>query len=459
MEKILVLIVITLMIILAAIFFLDQNKIIKENNNSNLQAQSGEIHLSSNDEDKDIFESGETKLDISETYKSGEKIDFSGENIDSNSKEDSLKNITDFDFKLLKSLNENKNMIYSPLSAKYALKMLEEASKGETKSQISKLIGDLSIKNYKSSKNMSLANSFFIRDSFKEDIKDSYIKLLSSKYNADIKFDEFKSADNINSWVSEKTFEIIPTILENEDVESLDFALINALAIDMEWERKFFGEGQDAKYLHEESDLQGTYLNIIQFSNIESPKSFKGFKNVDDDISAMDIDVTINNYDIVKEIGEDKMKEIVKSDMEEKKKSYTDDEEGYFPGDFEEFWKSYFDQIKENYHNLGFKTDFSIYNTDDVKVFAKDLKEYDGTTLQYIGIMPTKDSLDDFINKLDTNKIKEYITNLKSITDYNNFKEGVVTKIIGKIPKFNFKYLVNLKEELIKYGVTDDFLN
>ena len=31
-----------------------------------------------------------------------------------------------------------------------------------------------------------------------------------------------------------------------------------------------------------------------------------------------------------------------------------------------------------------------MYNDDNIKVFAKDLKTYNQTTLQYVGIMPKK---------------------------------------------------------------------
>ena len=41
-----------------------------------------------------------------------------------------------FDYAFLKLENQEKNKIYSPLSIKYALKMLEEGANGDTKKQI-----------------------------------------------------------------------------------------------------------------------------------------------------------------------------------------------------------------------------------------------------------------------------------------------------------------------------------
>ena len=81
--------------------------------------------------------------------------------------------------------------------------------------------------------------------------------------------------------------------------------------------------------------------------------------------------------------------------------------------------------------------DFSIYVDDNVKVFAKDLKEYDGTTLQYVGIMPVSTELDKFIEEIDKVTVDNYISSLKGLK-HEDFKEGVVTKIRGYIPKFKF---------------------
>ena len=50
-----------------------------------------------------------------------------------------------------------------------------------------------------------------------------------------------------------------------------------------------------------------------------------------------------------------------------------------------------------------------LYVDDSVKAFAKDLKEYDGTTLQYVGIMPISEDLDSYINNMDAKKINKII--------------------------------------------------
>ena len=86
--------------------------------------------------------------------------------------------------------------------------MLEEASNGATKEQISNIIGKYSLNNYTNSKNMSLANALFVRNSYKDSINPAYIDKLKL-YNAEVIYDSFSSTKNINNWVSNKTFNTI----------------------------------------------------------------------------------------------------------------------------------------------------------------------------------------------------------------------------------------------------------
>lgn len=163
-------------------------------------------------------------------------------------------------------LNENKdNFIYSPLSIKYALSMLNEGAKGNTKDEITKVIGDNTITKYNNIKDvLSLANSIFIRDSYKGKVKDNYIDTLNDKYNAELFYDEFKNAQKINSWIEEKTFGIIKDMLSDDSVSDPDvkIILVNALAIDMEWLDKFENENtHSAKFTREDKELDVAMMN------------------------------------------------------------------------------------------------------------------------------------------------------------------------------------------------------
>jgi len=400
-------------------------------------------------------------------------------NADLNNENEIINNqLSNFDLSFLKLENQKENKVYSPLSIKYALKMLEEGASGESKAQISKIIGDYNLTKYNSNENMSFANSLFIRDSFKQGVKQSYIDTLKNKYDAEVKFDKFENAKNINDWIKNKTLNIIPKMVEDNDVTQLDFALINALAIDMEWKEKFIlleGVGAKIEYLHEKREtlpsdeyMYQTNINVYDTENVSSEIFKNGHENLK--VSGMHIEAAINNYDIVNILGEENIRNIVANEYRKFAKGEEYDEKHAY-GDFllsedttdagieealDEFLPNYISELKENYHKSGSSTEFSMYVDNDVKIFAKDLKEYDNTMLQYIGIMPINYNLDEFITETNSIKINNYINKLKSI-DSKDFKEGVVTKITGYIPKFNFEYNLNLMDDLKEQNITDIF--
>ena len=63
-----------------------------------------------------------------------------------------VEDVSEFELLFLKLENQKENKIYSPLSIKYALKMLEDGTNGESKEQISKLLGKTSLTKYVSNK-------------------------------------------------------------------------------------------------------------------------------------------------------------------------------------------------------------------------------------------------------------------------------------------------------------------
>ena len=122
----------------------------------------------------------------------------------------------------------------------------------------------------------------------------------------------------------------------------------------------------------------------------------------------------------------------------------------------EEMQQKYLEGLKQNYGKEDISTDFLLNDTDNEKVFAKNLREYNGTTLQYVAIMPKQEKLTDYVDKMDANKISGLITDLKELKA-NNFKDGVVTQITGFIPLFNFEYDLDLMNDLKDMGVKDVF--
>ena len=354
--------------------------------------------------------------------------------------------ISSLDFNFMKLENTKENMVYSPLSIKYALKMLEDGADGETKEQISKLTGNMSIKKYNPNSNMALANSLFVRDTFRESIKKTYINGLKNKYNAEVIIDTFEDSKTVNDWVEKNTLDLIPNILPEGKIDN-DFLLINALGSDMEWVDTFIEmDGSNCVYSH-------TTFGWWTMDNVVSMRFGKDNQKV----SGMDIGASVNRYDIVATLGEENIRKTVGDEYriyyEEDFK--TDKEKA--EAELEQYLDYYIKSIDSNYRRIDYSTDFSYYTDDEVKVFAKDLKEYEGTKLQYIGIMPIKEELDDYISKVDDSKISSYIENLISFDKIENFKKDVVTKVKGYIPKFDFEYELSLEDDLKKLGVVDIF--
>ena len=375
--------------------------------------------------------------------------------------------LENFDLAFLKLENNGKNEIYSPLSIKYALAMLSEGSNGDTKAQIDAIIGDYKGNKYPNSEHMSFANAMFIRNTFKDSIKDSYTKTLAEKYNAEVKLDDFSSANNMNSWVSEKTFKLIGDLFDDDTVKKENFELVNALAIDMKWNNQLqCATGSDVPcmrysigYRHEKikgSDYEyHDYVDTIYDDSGFHALKFDGKEN----IKSANIKAAFNNYDAVKEIGRDKIKEEVGKAYKEwltTEEGKSEVASGWAEADVDKYLETFIKELNENYGREDASTDFMIYTDDNVKAFAKDLKTYDDKTLQYVGIMPKNEELNKYIENVKPEDINSIINNLKTMKK-ENFNDGVLTLIYGYIPMFDYEYKLDLMKDLQTLGVKDVF--
>ncbi len=358
--------------------------------------------------------------------------------------------LSKFDISFLKFENNGQNKIYSPLSIKYALAMLSEGSKGNTKGQIDAVIGKYEAHKYNNNSNMSFANALFINDSEKDGIKSNYIDTLKEKYNAEIITDSFEKPDAINNWVSKKTFGLIEDIVD--DVSDKVFVLVNALAIDMEWVNKIQPEWEDyyVSFKHRKFWAYVPELNSNGFSMLDFNNNFKA--------ESVQIAAVANRYDIVKDIGEDNIRNTVGKEYRDWLKRGECEDPIPNPSDkmINDYLDEYIEEIGSGYNQVSSSTDFEFYDDEKVKVFAKDLKTYEGTTLQYIGIMPKKDSLTNFINDMSAEDINNIIGNIKKI-ELDSFEDGYITEIKGLIPTFNFEYELKLMDDLKSIGIVDAF--
>ena len=356
-------------------------------------------------------------------------------------------NLEKFDLQFLKLENEEKNKAYSPLSIKYALEMLGEGADGSSKEQLDSVIGKYKARKYENNKNMSLANAFFVKNDYKDKINKEYVDNLKSKYNAEVIYDEFKNAKTLNNWISDKTFKLIENMVDDDAIQNSNFTLVNALAIDMDWINKI----QD-QYSSFSVDYSGENYGFYVGSLLDGYYKLK-FNNNKMSAKAVTFGAVANKYDIVKTLGEDKIRKTVGEAYQEYLKGEICEGE---EKDVNKYLDDYIKGISSNYKNISSSTDFSFYDDDNVKSFAKDLKTYNGTTLQYVGIMPKKSSLKDYIKSVDAKDISNIISNLKGI-ELSSFEEGTITEVTGDIPLFKFDYNLNLKEDLQTLGIKDVF--
>ena len=366
--------------------------------------------------------------------------------------------LSNFDLYFLQLENNKKNMIYSPLSIKYVLEMLNSGAEGETKNQITDILGTYVNKKYTNNRNMSFANALFVRNSYKDNIKTSYIDTLLNQYNATVAYDDFKSANTINNWVSNKTFKLINNAFDDSDIKDYDFVLANALAIDMDWVNKIqdLYNPYTVDYKHENFHEHVTPLTELGYHEL-------AFKDYNKKTNAVEFAAVVNKYDIINELGEDNIRKTVSDDYNTWLKNGGND---YYAmcsedsGSLEEEDKldldKYVKELSANYQTISSSTDFQFYVDDSVKVFAKDLKKYNGTTLQYIGIMPTDGNLSNYIKNINASSLSELISKIKPIA-FDSFKDGVITDIHGYIPMFKFDYKLDLVNDLNTLGIKDVF--
>ena len=356
--------------------------------------------------------------------------------------------LEDFDIQFLKLVGTQENVIYSPISIKYALAMLNEGTKGESHEQIRGLIGDYKASKYSNSSNLAFGNAFFVREGFATGINQDTVNILQDKYSAEVKTGSFDDPAFVNNWVNEKTLGMIKELVAKEDIQELDFIIANALGIDMEWTSNFLPRKNP-------SELRNLYTANVKYNDTDFswnswddivPKEFNGSNKK---YATLKFDASYNNYDVVKEHGgEDNYKnEIKEFAMKECNLSEIE---------AEKFAESTYDRITENYHKLDKSTDFYFYSDDTIRVFAKDLKEYDGVQLQYVGFEPQVQNLDSFVKNTNAAKLNQYISKLKELKP-ESFEEGYVTHVSGTLPKFKYDFNMDLKEKLKSLGVTDVF--
>ena len=207
----------------------------------------------------------------------------------------------------LKLMNESRSefegdaLLVSPLSALIALAMTANGAEGETLAEMEAVLGGgMSIENlneqlfnYAASlkstddAKFNLANAVWITNNPSFSINKNFVKVIENTFDADIVAADLpNSIKNINDWAKEETFGMIPSILNDGDLDTdTVMVLLNALALDALWAKQ-----ADSKYECFEGEFRGidesiqkaTYMHTECEGYVESKnsvgvvKSYKG---------------------------------------------------------------------------------------------------------------------------------------------------------------------------------------
>ena len=162
---------------------------------------------------------------------------------ESNSKPNiSLNKNNNFDYKFLKQIEGNDNTLVSPLSMAYLLSMIQSGAKGSTLNELNIALDNYDLQPMENiDSKISMANSMWINNRYKTDINNTFATALKINYHSEVLYDEFINADNINKWVSEKTYNMINELFPSDSVNSADtiMALVNAIGINFKWDEEF----------------------------------------------------------------------------------------------------------------------------------------------------------------------------------------------------------------------------
>lgn len=161
----------------------------------------------------------------------------------SNSKPNiSLNKNNSFDYKFIKQIDSNDNILVSPLSMAYLLSMIQSGAKGNTLNELNIALDNYDLRPLENIEGvMSMANSMWINNRYKNGINSTFATALKINYHSEVLYDEFANADNINKWVSEKTYNMINELFPSDSVNPYDtvMALVNAIGINFKWDEEF----------------------------------------------------------------------------------------------------------------------------------------------------------------------------------------------------------------------------
>ena len=133
---------------------------------------------------------------------------------------------------------DGENYLVSPYSLEMALNLLKVGADGNTYQEIEKLVPTRAMPLYSAKHRVSVANAVFIKNEYKNNVLETYLKEVENLYEGEAIYDDFKKPTVINNWVSEKTSGMIDKIVDSFPKDFM-MGLANAIAIDVDWASQF----------------------------------------------------------------------------------------------------------------------------------------------------------------------------------------------------------------------------
>ncbi len=237
------------------------------------------------------------------------------------------------------AIEDEDNMMLSPLSASVALTMLLNGCDGDTYIQIRDMLGypaDMEVDDINDAYRelvsqllqvdpkvtLKLANAIFYRLDF--DVKQSFLNIMSNYFDAHIEGLDFtlaSSVDVINEWASDNTNEKIPQVIEEIDDLMVMF-IMNALYFKGDWSYQFDKDETKDRPFHLDNDM------VISVSTMAGNVMAKQYS--DDGLSVIELPYGKSNYSMVVVVPDSSLNDF-----------YND----FTPG----MWKDITDSLDEHY--------------------------------------------------------------------------------------------------------------
>ena len=219
--------------------------------------------------------------------------------------------------------NRNKNIMLSPTSLNFALGMIAEGAKGETKEALKEYLGTddfaayakqymENIKKYNSDEEnygykskLKIADAVWADDDLK--LQDAFKKSVSSNFSAKVENLDFSNTDKtckrINKWCNKNTEGMIPKIITPDTIsKDTELCLTNSLYFESGWngdpwtvsnKKEKFGDKEKTKYMTCAGDRYYKNDKATAFGrNYANGLSFIGIlPNEEGDFTLEDLDI------------------------------------------------------------------------------------------------------------------------------------------------------------------------